>query len=64
MYHANLNVNLIVENVTQIKIWIIIVNVSASIKVKKKTVYAKDHAWNPGTSSCKKGKYVGTISDD
>ena len=41
MYHANLNVNLIVENVTQIKIWIIIVNVSASIKVKKKTVYAK-----------------------
>ena len=35
MYHANVNVNLIVKNVPQIEIGITI-NVGASVKIKKK----------------------------
>ena len=40
MYHANVNVNSIVENVAIIKIGIMI-NVGVSVKIKKSIVRAK-----------------------
>ena len=39
-YHANLNVNLTVKNLIQIKSGITI-NVDASVKIKKNIVFAK-----------------------
>ena len=51
MYHANVNLNLIIENVIQIKRGITI-NVDVSVKIwKKHCVYEKDHIWNPATCS-------------
>ena len=49
--------NLMVENVTQIKRGIKI-NVGTSVKIKKKhRVYEKDYIWNPATFSYKNVKY-------
>ena len=41
MYHANVNVHLILGNITQIKIGITI-NVGASVKVKRNIMCAKN----------------------
>ena len=41
MYYANVNVHLILKNITQIKIGITI-NVGASVKIKKKNMRAKN----------------------
>ena len=49
--------NLMVENVTQIKRGIKI-NVGTSVKIKKKhRVYEKDYIWNHATFSYKNVKY-------
>ena len=51
IYHANVNLNLMIENVIQIKRGITI-NVDVSVKIwKKHCVYEKDHIWNPATCS-------------
>ena len=56
MYHANVNVNLMGENVIQIKS-VITINVGASVKVQKKhRVFKKDYILNPATCSCENGK--------
>ena len=57
----NVNINLMVEKLIQIKSRITI-NIGASIK---NIIYAKkDYIWNPATRSCKKGKYLERIIDN
>ena len=63
MYHENVNVDLTVESVIQIKIGITI-NVSASVKTKNYCVREKDYICNPVTCSCKNGKCLAIIIDD
>ena len=63
MYHANVNVHLILENITQIKIGITI-NVVASVNIKKKLDVCKKYTWNPATCSYKNGKTLASIIDD
>ena len=59
MYDANVNVNSVIEDVTQIKIGIM-VTVDVSVKIKKKTSCAQNRlfSWNLATCSCENGKYV------
>ena len=61
MYHANVNVNLTVENVIQTKSGIMI-NVDA--RNKKHWVHEKYYIWNPATCSCENGKYLASIIYD
>ena len=64
IYHANVNVNLMVENLIQIKSGITI-NVDVNVKtLKKHRVCQKDYIWNPATSSCENFKYLASIIDD
>ena len=63
IYHANVNVNLIVENAIQIKSGITI-NVGASEKSKNILCVEKDYTWNPATCSYVNGKYLASIIDD
>ena len=51
---CNMDVNLLLENETRIKIGIMI-NVGASMQ-KKRNSYEKDFIWNPAICSCKNGK--------
>ena len=60
MYHANVNVNLIMENVNLVKIEITI-NVGVNVKIQKTIVSAKKIVWNPATCSCENSKYVRII---
>ena len=60
MYHVNIYVNLMAENVIQIKSGIII-NVGASVK---NIIYVKKYIWNPATYSCENGKYLASITDN
>ena len=60
MYHVNINVNLMAENVIQIKSGIMI-NVGASVK---NIIYVKKYIWNPATYSCENGKYLASIIDN
>ena len=62
-YHANLNVNLTVKNLIQIKSGITI-NVDASVKIKKNIVFAKkNYIQYPATSLRKLfSKYYSGIS--
>ena len=55
MYHLNLNVNVMFENVIQIKNGIMI-NDDASVKNIK--YMKKDYLWNPVTCSCENGHYL------
>ena len=57
IYHVNLNVNLMVENVIQIKSRI-------TRKVKKYHVCEKGYIWNPATCSSKNGEYLASIIDN
>ena len=59
-YHANVNVNLMEENVIKIKSGITI-KVNASVK---SIIYMKKKNWNPATCSCENGKYLASIIDD
>ena len=63
MYHENVNVDLTVESVIQIKIGITI-NVSASVKTKNYCVWEKYYICYPVTCSCKNGKCLASIIDD
>ena len=63
MYHANVNVNLLEENVIQIKSGIK-TNVTAREKIEKNIVCAKVFIWIPATCSCKNGKYLASIIDN
>ena len=60
MYHANVNINLMVENIIQIQSQIMI-NADTS---PKKHICEKDYIWNPATCSCKNGKYLASIIDN
>ena len=61
IYHANVTVNLMEENVLHIKSGITI-NIGMSIK---SIIYVKkDYIWNPATYSCKNDKYVAKIIAD
>ena len=66
IYHVNVNANLIVENVTQVKSEImIIVEVSVVYKSKKKHhACEKDCIWISATCSCESGRSVGSIIAD
>ena len=57
MYHANVNVNLMVENVIQINGGIAI-NVDVSVK---KYICEKYYIWNPATHTFENGKYLEQI---
>ena len=59
MYHANMNVYLMVENIIQIKSEIMI-NIDASVK----NICEKDYTWNPVKCSCENGKYLASIIGD
>ena len=63
MYHAGVNVILVVANVTQIKRETTI-NISVSVKIWKNITCAKNYIWNPATCSCENGKYVASTIDD
>ena len=64
MYHANVNVNSIGENVNQIKIGIT-TNVDVSVKIWKNiNMCIKDYFWNPATRSCENSKYLASIIDN
>ena len=57
----NINVNLMVQNVTQVKSGIKnSINVNAKIQ-KKNHVCVKNYIWNPSTCACKIGKYFKSI---
>ena len=69
IYHANVNVSLKVENVTQIKSGITI-NVGVSTKnkklkkKKKKNACKKNYISNPATHSCENFEYLTSSGDD
>ena len=58
----NVNVNLMVENVTQIKSETT-VNIMR-VQKSKKTCMQKIYIWNPSTSTCESGKYLASITGD
>ena len=59
LYHVNVNVNVMVENVIHIKSGITI-TVNGSAKI---IIYKKDYIWNPVTCSCENGKYLASTID-
>ena len=61
MYHVKVNVNLMEENVFQIKNRI---TINVNVSVKKHTMCEKDYIWNPTTCSWKNGKYLASIIDE
>ena len=62
IYHANVNVNLMVENVVQIKNGITINN-EVSPKSERTSCAKKEYIWNPATCSCENGKYLAIIDN-
>ena len=58
MYLANVNVNLMEENVIQIKSGI---SVNVDANVKKKHICEKCYIWNPASYSCENSKYLASI---
>ena len=60
MYHANVNVNLVVENVIQLKSGIM-----TNVDTRAKTSYIwKYYIWNPATRSCENDKYLASVIYD
>ena len=59
--HANVNVNLMGENVIQIENRIMI---SVHANVKKHHMCEKDCIWNLSANSCENGKYLAIIIDN
>ena len=62
MYHANVNVDLMEENVIQINGGITI-NVDMNVS-KERHVCEKDYIWNHSACSCENGKNLESIMDD
>ena len=58
----NVNVNLLVENITQIKSSVTI-NADVSVKIRR-NVCEKKIIWNASTCTCENGKYSGSIIRD
>ena len=64
MYRANVKVNLIVKNITQIKSGITI-NFSVSVKILEKIhACGKSYIWVLATCTCETGKYLRGITCD
>ena len=62
-YHVNVNVILMVENVTRMKSGITI-NVGVSVKIRKKIMFVREgYIWNAATCSSGNGKYLRSIID-
>ena len=61
MYHANVNISLVEENVIQINGGIAI---NVDVSVKNIIFVRKNYIWNPATCSCKNGKYLASIIDN
>ena len=61
MYHANVNISLVEENVIQINGGIAI---NVDVSVKNIIFVRKNYIWNPATCSCKNGKYLTSIIDN
>ena len=61
MYYVNINVNLMVKSVIQIKSGIMI---NVDCQCKKHNICEKDYILNPATCSCENGKYLVNIMDD
>ena len=57
----NVNVDLMKENVIQIKDRI---TINVDVSLKKPNVCQKDNVWNPATCTCKNEKYLASIMDD
>ena len=62
IYHGNVNVDLMEENIIEIN-GTIMINVDASVK-KSCHVYEKDCVWNPATYAFENGKYLAIIMND
>ena len=60
MYHANVNVNLTVKNVTQIK-FESNNKCQCDYKNLRRNVCEKGYIWNLATCSCENGKYLESI---
>ena len=60
MYHENVNLNLMVENVIHIQSGTTI-NVEGNAK---NTCVKNINFWNPPTCSCENSKYITSITDD
>ena len=59
MFYANVNVNLIEQNVSQIS-GEIMIGIDGSVK----NISEKDYVWNPATCMYKNRKYLASIMDD
>ena len=62
MHYVNVNVNLMVENIIQIK-YKITRNVNASARIQKSIMLAKKNIQNPAPCSCENGKYLASSID-
>ena len=58
MYHSNVNVNFIVENVIQIKSGI---TIKFRCDCKKHQICETDYIRNAATYNCENGKYIASI---
>ena len=58
IYHANVNVNLMIEDVIQIRSGITMCLDASAKNIENYCI------WNTATCSCKYGKYLGSIIDD
>ena len=61
IYHANVNVDLIAENVIQTNGGI---TINVEVSVKNDMYVEKYYIWNSATCSCKHRKYLVKIMDD
>ena len=63
-YHVSVNASLMIANETQIKSGTMI-NVAVSVKIQKSIICSnKSYLGSCYTSSCKNGKYLGSIIDN
>ena len=60
MYHANVNVNLMEQNLVWINGGI---TINAVVSVKNAMYVGKKYVWNSATFSCKSEKYLVIITD-
>ena len=58
VYHENVNVNLMEENVIQINGGIMVMSIEC------KQSHKRDYVWNPATCNCESRKYLACIMDD
>ena len=61
MYHVNVNLDLMEENVIEINGG---TTINVDVSVKKPLVREKDYIQNPSVCSCKNGEYLASIMND